>query len=373
MRVLLAVGILGMLVSCRPGNPDAPAESALPLNALLGSADVSGYARALSPRPLSFPRDHGSHPRYKTEWWYFTGNLTDERGNAFGFELTFFRFALAPGAGAAGSTWQTRDAWLGHFAVTDVAGETFHANERISRDGVGLAGISMDPYAIWIEDWSAVSASADVFPLRLRAAADDVAIELELRATTEPVANGEGGLDRKGPEPGNASYYYSLPQLAASGQVRIGETRHSVSGLAWMDREWSSNSLGDDLEGWDWMGLQLSDGSSLMVYRLRTATGETSPFSSGTFVTGGRRTALARDDVELTVRDHWTSPETHVRYPIAWHVSVPDERLDLEVRALIPNQELDLSVRYWEGAVGVSGRAGDRSVAGSGYLELTGY
>ncbi|HSG65040.1 MAG TPA: lipocalin family protein, partial [Gammaproteobacteria bacterium] len=264
--------------------------------------------------------------------------------------------------------------WMGHFSVTDAARGEFLSAERISRDGLELAGNASDPYRLWVEDWSAEAAQAEPFPLRLRAGIDAAAIDLTVRPTRSPVAQGDRGLDRKGPEPGNASYYYSLPRLEASGELRLRESHHAVSGHVWMDREWSSNALGDDLAGWDWLSLSLTDGRDLVVYRLRTHDGGSSPFSGGSLATAdGRVRALASDDIVFVAREHWTSPATGVRYPIAWDVQLPGERVELEVRALIPNQEMNLSVRYWEGAVVAAGSSGDRRIEGRGYLELTGY
>jgi predicted secreted hydrolase len=374
MRRLTILLSLGLGFGCAPAGNDRGAGDATDLGQFLAASDVTGFERALESRPFEFPRDHASHPSFRTEWWYFTGHLTDQQGRAFGFQLTFFRFALTALPPGEGSAWRSRDAWMGHFAVTDVTREEFLYAERISRDGLALAGSTREPFRLWIEDWSAEAVQGEPFPLRLRAGIDAAAIDLTVHPTRPPVAQGDRGLDRKGPEPGNASYYYSLPRLEAAGELRVRDSAHAVSGSVWMDREWSSNALSPDLAGWDWLSVSLTDGRDLMVYRLRTRDGGSSPFSGGSLALGdGRVRALARDDIVLTERERWTSPATGVRYPIGWNVRVPDENLDLEVRALIPSQEMNLSVRYWEGAVVATGSSGGREIEGRGYLELTGY
>jgi len=198
---------------------------------------------------------------------------------------------------------------------------------------------------------------------------------LSLATDEVPVLNGEAGLDRKGPQPGNASYYYSLPRLATTGVLELAGRKIAVQGSAWMDREWSTSALGDDVVGWDWFGLRLSDGGSLMFYRLRRNDGTADAFSGGVLIDGtGRKQRLGRDDVDLTPIDYWTSPQRRTRYPIAWRLKVPSTQLALELRPYIPDQELNLSVRYWEGAVSGDGVGpGGGHVTANGYLELTGY
>jgi len=219
--------------------------------------DRAGFTRALAPRPLSFPSDHGPHPDFGTEWWYYTGNLRTAAGRHVGFQLTFFRIALAPGAVVRASAWATRQLYVAHFAVSDVAGGRFHAFSRGSREALGLAGASASPFRVWIEDWSA---EGDGSSARLRASDGAVALDLELSAAKPVVAQGDRGLSRKGPEPGNASFYYSFTRMPARGIVRLGRETLEVSGEAWMDREWSTSALGSGVEGWDWFALQLDDG-----------------------------------------------------------------------------------------------------------------
>ena len=367
----MAVSFL-FLLSC--GEPRSPRAS-LSVADALRTADDRGYAKAIEPREFSFPADHGPHPGFRTEWWYSTGNLGTAGGRRFGFQLTFFRSALAPEMPDRRSAWATREAWLAHFAVSDLDGERFLSFERWSRGGpVGLAGARGRPFRVWVEDWSAAGTGGGVFPLRLSARQEDVGIDLSLEQGKPPVLQGERGLSRKSAEPGNASYYYSLSRMPAQGTIRLGNETFAVTGLAWMDREWSTSSLGADQTGWDWFALQLADGSEVMLYRLRLRDGTADPASSGTVIgPGGESRALSLRDFTLEDLDRWRSPRSGAAYPARWRLRIPSAALDLEVRPLLADQELDVSFRYWEGAVEVKGNRGGRPVRGRGYVELTGY
>ena len=373
LRTLL---IVLLLAACaEPAEePAAPSPGEASGTRFLTQTNTQGYARVVESRAFEFPADHGSHDEYQSEWWYFTGNLQTERGRHFGFELTFFRFALDPVAAERPSAWGTNQAWMGHLAVTDTDGGEFIAVERFSREALGLAGDQADPFRIWLEDWSASGDGPDIPPLDLRAGTDRAGLALTLSGGKPPVSQGDNGLDRKGPERGNASHYYSLTRLDASGTVRIDDAQFEVNGSAWMDREWSTSSLSVDLIGWDWFGLQLNDGRELMYYRLRGEDGGSSPFSGGSLITPtGERIALTVDEVSLTPLEHWTSPETGARYPVSWELSLPGNELTLRIEPYLPQQELNLTVRYWEGAVRVTGTEAGRALTGHGYAELTGY
>jgi predicted secreted hydrolase len=370
---LLALSIL-LLTGC--GSEPAELAGIGPAGAMrfLSGNDGADYARVLTSRPFEFPQDHASHPEFRSEWWYFTGNLAGSDGRRFGFELTFFRFALAPEQPERKSVWGANQAWMAHLSLTDAAADRFVAAERFSREALGLAGSQLNPFTLRLEDWSIVSEGADLFPLRLTAGTAEGELSLTLTALKPPVSHGDDGLDRKGPETGNASHYYSFTRLQASGQIRVGQREDSVSGLAWMDREWGTSVLSRSLEGWDWFALQLSDGRDLMYYRLRSELGGSSPFSGGSLVAAdGSRRALGPEDISLTVLEEWQSPTSGATYPVSWELIVPDEQLSLEIRPLIPQQELNLTVRYWEGAIVVAGVGQSRGVNGRGYLELTGY
>lgn len=339
---------------------------------LLSDADVAGYARALAPRPFDFPADHGPHPDFRQEWWYYTGNLATADGRRFGYQLTFFRFALAPPPAAQrASAWAGDQVYLAHFALTDVAGNRLYQQERSSRAALGLAGAQAEPFRVWLEDWSA--AGAPLFPMTLRAATPEFALDLTLTDDKPLVLHGERGLSQKGASPGNASYYYSYTRMASAGIVRIGNERHTVTGASWMDREWSTSALERDQAGWDWFALQLASGEELMFYQLRRRDGTSDAHSAGVWVDGaGATRSITRDEFHLDVQREWKSPDG-VRYPAAWRVRVPALQLDLQVRPYVADQEIRQRFRYWEGAVAVQGRRGDRAVTGSGYVELVGY
>ena len=377
---LVAVGGLAVfaLWPGRDGAQGRPGvQASLAVSAALGSGDLAGFARALAPRRFSFPADLGPHPEFRTEWWYYTGNLETAAGRHFGFQLTFFRTALAPpaaGAAPRASAWAASQLYLAHFALTDTAGRRFHAWSRLDRGALGLAGARATPFRVWLEDWSAESAEPGGLPVRLRAAEGDVAIDLVLTSDKPVALQGDRGLSPKGPEPGNASYYYSLSRMSARGTVRVGGEPLPVSGLAWMDREWSTSALGPDLVGWDWLALQLDDGRDVMVYRLRRRDGTTDAHSAGALIAAdGATRPLAEGDVTLDTLDHWTSARSRVRYPSRWRLAIPGAALSLEVTPRLPDQELIVGTRYWEGAVRVEGTAAGRPVTGRGYVELVGY
>jgi predicted secreted hydrolase len=355
--------------------PDARVSSRL--SELLAPDDLDAYPLALEPREFRFPEDHGPHPEYRNEWWYVTGNLDSAGGKRFGFELTIFRFALAPLAGeeqeTTTSAWAARQVYIGHFAVTDVDAGQFHVAQRYARGALGLAGAESRPLRVWVEDWHLEDAPAGRGGWNLYAADQGVELSLSLEALKAPVLNGIDGLSQKSSARGNASYYYSVPRLRALGFVSIAGDRHEVSGLAWLDREWGSSALSREQEGWDWFALQLSDGSDLMYYSLRRTDGKDDPHSAGTWMPGeGESMYLSRDDVTIEVRDFWDSPQG-ARYPMAWTITIPRLELELQVDPVLEAQELHTGVRYWEGAVDVAGIRSGRAVDGRGYVELTGY
>ena len=351
--------------------------------------DDGRFARATAPRDFSFPADHGAHDGFRTEWWYVTGNLFAADGRAFGVQLTFFRNALTAGASgataaagtAAGaestSRWRSNHVWMAHFALSDAGRGTFRFAERFAREAVGLAGVTAAPFRVALEDWSLASVDttggATFSPLRLAARSDGFAVDLELAAQKPPVLQGDRGLSQKGPEPGNASYYSSLTRLAARGTVTLDGQSVPVTGEAWLDREWSTSALGAELAGWDWFALQLDDGRELMFYRLRRRDGASDPLSRGSLVAAdGSSSDLAPGDIALTPLSTWQSPGG-ATYPAAWRLRIPGAALDLELTPRVADQELAVTVRYWEGAVAVTGTSGGRSIGGHGFVEMTGY
>ena len=332
-----------------------------------------GFARALLPRPFSFPADHGSHAGFRTEWWYFTGNLTTAEGRRFGYQLTFFRNQLRAEPVARPSAWAAYEVFMAHFALTDVDAGRFYAAERFRRAAQGLAGATAEPFRVWLEPWSAAALTGEIPPLRLVAADGEVALDLELTPGKPLVLQGEAGLSRKGAEPGNASYYYSFTRLPTAGSIEVGGERFAVSGASWMDREWSTSSLSTGQVGWDWFALHLNDGRDLMVYQLRRGDGTADPASRGALIdAGGGSVPLLPEEVALRTRSTWRSP-TGAIYPSRWHLSLPNHGLDLELTPLLDDQEHRGAFAYWEGAVEVRGINSGQPVAGVGYIEMTGY
>ena len=369
LAIGLAVAAAAAALAMWP-SPRQPIQASVAVREALAE-DRAGFARALVPRPLSFPEDHGPHPDFRTEWWYYTGNLETPTGRHVGFQLTFFRVALSSTEEPRGSAWATRQLYLAHFAVTDTAGGRFHAASRTSRAALGLAGAQAAPFRVWVETWSAQGEGGAT---RLRAQEGDVAIDLVVSPAKPVVLQGDRGLSRKGPEPGNASLYYSFTRMATRGSVRLGAETLQVSGEAWMDREWSTSALGAGVEGWDWFALQLDDGRELMVYLLRRRDGTIDPFSAGTLVTAdGTARPLQAADVGIETLAHWSSPHSGVRYPARWRLSVPSAELRLEIEPRLADQELRVGTRYWEGAVTLTESSTNRPLRGRGYVELVGY
>jgi predicted secreted hydrolase len=354
----------------------APGEG-IRISEALGAADAAGFERAEGARHFSFPEDHGPHPDYRTEWWYFTGNLASEEGRAFGYELTFFRNALAPEGERKerrASAWATRQVYMAHLALTDIGGGRFFAVERFDREALELAGARSAPFRVWLDGWEIEGADGGFFPLRLKAGTGEMELALSLEQGKPLVLEGDGGLSPKGPEPGNASWYYSFTRLPTTGSLRVGDQTFAVKGTSWIDREWSTSALGPDLVGWDWFALQLSNGYDLMLYRLRTKGGGVDRFSSATLVSpDGSSEHLDASAFLLRSVATWKSPRDGTTWPVGWKGSIPSRDISLEVEAALPDQELQVSVRYWEGAVRVKGTFEGAPVDGRGYLELTGY
>ncbi len=366
--------VIVLLIAVLYVGPAAGQESELPpsqLSGLLGEDANDAFERALTVREFTFPADHGPHPSFRNEWWYVTGNLDDDEGRRFGFELTIFRFSLTPFAPESASAWRSNQVYIAHLAVTDAEREDFLVAQRYSRGAVGLAGAQAEPFRVCLDDWEIAAGGGDSW--RLIAHDSAFGVDLELSALKAPTLNGNAGLSQKSAEPGNASYYYSMTRLATEGVIRIDDRDYRVSGLSWIDREWSSSALAADQIGWDWFALQLDDGTDLMFYQIRRRDGSPDPLSKGTLVdASGRSSHLAIDDVELSVLDHWES-SAGGRYPSRWTVRVPHLGLDVDVEPVIADQELFTTVRYWEGAVDVTGTRDGSPIRGRGYVELTGY
>lgn len=321
-----------------------------------------------------FPRDDGAHAGFANEWWYFTGNLAGADGRRFGFELTFFRISPAPGAPLNG------DLYIAHLAVSAAPGE-YRSRERVLRGAWGQAGAADDADAaaghfhIWTENWQAAFDATG--PRHLEAAWDGFGVALDLTpGSLGRVLNGVAGWSQKADGDAHASYYYSNPDLHASGRLWLDGHEVPVGGQVWMDHEFGSNQLTARQQGWDWMGLQL-EGDDLMLFNLRDVDGARDAHSAGTWAAAGAGArSLAAGDFSLAPVRWWRSPASGTRYPLAWRVRVPGQQLDLQIAPLIDDQEFRsdaLATDYWEGAVVVTGTRAGHPVRGRGYLELTGY
>jgi len=347
----------------------------VPENVRINENIPPGFEVADGSRLLTFPEDFGAHPDFRTEWWYFTGNLDTPDGRHFGFELTFFRVGLLPLMVElpSDSQWYDRNIYFTHFAVSDISNESFYAFERYARSGPGLAGAQSNPYHVWLEDWNVNELKSGVY--QLHAAQEGISIELTLNDEMGIVLHGENGYSRKGQNPSNASYYYSQPRLRADGVVEIGDFSYPVSGMAWKDHEFSTSLLDEDQVGWDWFSLQFEDGSALMVFQLRERDGSSSGSSSGTFIAAnGMPQPVQNTDFEISILDTWRSPHTNGIYPAAWEIQLNEPDCRLEVQPWMADQEVNFpAVTYWEGAVYFEGSCNRVPTHGQGYVELTGY
>lgn len=349
-------------------------------------AGAAGFQVAERIVPLTFPADHGAHPNFRTEWWYLTAALAATTGEEYGAQFTLFRQGLVPGASTDG--WRATQIYMGHLALTDVAQKRHLEAERLARGHPRLAGVQAAPFALWIDGWRLASTGAAFYPLRLDARDREFGFDLTLASGSAPVPQGDGGLSAKGPN--NASHYYSMPRIAIAGEVFQGTRAIPVTGLGWLDREWSSGVLSAEHIGWNWFALQLDDGLDLMVFTLRRHDGATDPYNQGLLIDADGRRELGAEDFALTALKWWRD-SAGVRWPVRWRLTfaaplayrpraataaggetpAPSKRVQsLTIEAAIDDQVMDTLVRYWEGLVRVRGRDGD---LGRGYMELTGY
>jgi predicted secreted hydrolase len=332
------------------------------------------YQQALPGHRYEFPRDHFNHPDFRTEWWYYTGNVATPRGRPFGYELTIFRQAISRDPKHR-QTWGVEDVYLAHLALSDIEQGRFLHQERLNRSGPGLAGASEPDRRIWNGNWEVRWRSREK---SLRAVTADFSLDLTLTWTKPPVTHGTGGVSQKGPQKGEASHYISFPRLATSGRIAANGQEHEVSGASWMDHEYFSHTLGGELEGWDWFSLQFDNQTELMLYRLRRKDGMFNPFSSATFVdASGRARHLRADEFRMEPGRRWKSAATGASYPLQWKIEASSLDLKLATSAAMDNQELvsshQYSPSYWEGAIRVTGSRGQQPLTGRGYLEMTGY
>ena len=379
--------------------PKAEIEATISAAQALSGSDTEGFTQALAPREFVFPGDHGAHPGFKTEWWYYTGNLFTEEGRQFGYQFTIFRNQLSPSdadfarinqeepvlmnpeeEGARDSEWSTNQLYLAHFAISDVSKKDHVFDERYSRGTAGLAGTSVDPYRIWLEDWEITrvkdsKASDERFQMRIKAEmSNGTALDIVLNPQKPLVLQGEEGYDKKGGEDGNASYYISFTRMQTEGLLKKEGESLAVSGLSWMDHEWSTSALDSGQTGWDWFSIQLSNGYELMYYQIRNVDPDLAPQTTGSLVTpNGQKRDLDQGEVRLEVLEYWASPHTGARYPVQWTLAIPSEELEMDVTTVFDDQEMTVSVQYYEGALQVSGKFRDEAIDGNGYIEMTGY
>jgi predicted secreted hydrolase len=322
---------------------------------------------------LRLPQDHASHPAYRIEWWYYTGNLETDRGRRFGYQVTFFRVGIEKRPSNP-SVFAVRDLLMAHIAVTDAEGKRHLFAERLNRAGVGWAGASPRDLRVWNEDWEL---RTDFGRHRLQVRDPRFAIDLTLTEDRPPLLHGDRGFSQKGSKPGNATHYYSLTRMPTDGFISLDGERYAVKGDSWMDHEFGTSFLEPEQRGWDWFSIQLADGSDLMMFQLRRADGSVDRQSSGTLAARGQASKrLSAGDFTLTPGRTWTSTSSRGVYPVEWNVVIPGESLDLTVRPVVDAQELTgprSGVSYWEGAIDVEGTRDGTPITGRGYLEMTGY
>lgn len=323
--------------------------------------------------PLVFPRDFGAHPDHRTEWWYITGSLQTP-GREFGFQITFFRSRIDAAQGNP-SRFAATQLLFAHAAVTDLQGQRLLHDQRSARAGFGIAEASTADTDVKLRDWTLRRrgpAERSIYDALLPA--QGFGLDLRIRETQPLLLQGEAGYSRKGPRPEQASYYYSQPQLDVEGRLSLAGETHAVRGRAWLDHEWSEEAIDDSAVGWDWIGMNLDDGSALAAARIRRPDGSTLWAAGSHRPAGGEVRNFGPDEVRFTPGRHWTSPTTGASYPVEWTVDTPAGRF--RVRARLDAQELDSRAStgsvYWEGLSELLDAATGRRV-GTGYLEMTGY
>jgi predicted secreted hydrolase len=361
--LVIALAFVGYLLLPKISDPETISYK------LLEAQEPLEFETVKRPREFNFPEDHGPHLGYQTEWWYYTGNLTAGGGERFGYQLTIFRRGLTPGEIRRESEFATNQIYFGHLALTDVDRSEHVALESFGRGSAGLAGATGDPFAVHLGDWSIEGLDGSGGRVRLNASQGDISLDLVLETTKPLVAHGEGGFSPKGDAEGNATYYFSYTDMQTQGSIRLGDRAFEVDGSSWFDHEWGTSALGPEAGGWDWFGLQLEDGRELMLFHIRRTDGGIEQVSGGTLVEpNGDSRWLGADEFEITLISTWTSDLTGISYPSGWEISIPEEGLNLVVEPLVDDQEMRLTIEYWEGAVSITG-----TVEGWGYVELTGY
>jgi predicted secreted hydrolase len=348
----------------------------------LAASESGSYLSVTGPWNLQFPKDHGSHPDYRTEWWYYTGNLRSEKGEPYGFQLTFFRSRISPPGDdkkwpPKTSAWRVSQVYLAHAAVSDIAGQQHLQAEDVARAALGMAGViqSAQLTKIFLKNWS-TQIEADRQRLQVNAA--DFSYDLIFKPAKLLVLHGDRGYYLRGSTPDRASCYYSFTRLEGQGSITIGDNTVAVSGSAWMDHEVSTAVLEPGITGWDWFSLQLSDYTEIMVYLFRTGKGGLHAASSGTYIDAdGVPHRITSEEIAVDVLDTWKSKQSKARYPSKWRMQIKPLALDIRITSNLPDQEMrtlrSTGVTYWEGSVSITGTKNKHPVKGEGYVELTGY
>ena len=344
--------------------------------------DNADYLSVSGPCNLEFPQDHGAHPGYRTEWWYYTGNMHSQAGDRYGFQLTFFRSRISPPGAEKKwprptSAWRTSQVYLAHAAVSDIAGQQHLQAEEVSRAALGMAGVNQSARhtKVFLKNWS-TRIEAGLHLLKLDTA--DFSFELNFNPVKPPVLHGDRGYSLKGSTPDRASCYYSFTRLEGQGRIRIGGKTAAVTGSAWMDHEFSTALLEPGITGWDWFSLQLSDSTELMLFLLRTDKGGLHPATSGTYINAnGDTRPITREEISVAVLDTWKSKKSNARYPARWRLQIAPLSMDVRITTNLPDQEMrtlgSTGVTYWEGSVSIEGIKAGLAIEGAGYVELTGY
>lgn len=334
--------------------------------------NAQGFAEVIRGKPLMFPRDHASHPDFRIEWWYLTANLKDDLGRHWGLQWTLFRQALNPQAKTVG--WDSNQIWMAHAAISTPEGHKFE--QRFARGGIGQAGVNdltgAGYFDAWLDDWRWRSEGKDIFPSQLKFSVGETQINMHLDSDTDWVLHDDNGYSQKSAL-GQASYYFSQPNITISGSVFIEGKNIVLSGSAWLDREWSSQSLAQNQSGWDWFSLHLDDGNKLMLYRLRSEGDEN--WLSGSWINlDGVKKHLSSDQIEMTptaTRSINVSGNRQVILPLEWIINLPGLGRKLRVKPLYDEQWMATRFAYWEGVVLVEDA--EAKPSGVGYMELTGY
>jgi predicted secreted hydrolase len=338
------------------------------------------YARALPGIVFEFPRDHGAHRDFRTEWWYLTGNLESADGDLFGYQFTIFRSRLVPPGSEPTSPLFPAEILLGHFAISDKSGKTHHHWERLGRPGLGQASASDETLDVNVGDWRLwfEDSTPGSEVLRLEAGEGPSRLSLTMRPSKPLVIHGQDGVHIKGEDADQASHYLSWTRLETEGELTLEGKTLAVSGLSWKDHEFGSAWLGEDEIGWDWFALQFEDGTDAMIYRLRRRDGTANPNATGTIIEAdGSVRKILKGEYELQETRWWQSPETNARYPVEWRIRIPEENTELVVAPVFDAQEMRMlrytGAAYYEGAITVSGTWQGVQAQGRGYMELVGY